>query len=262
MLARRPGATYLISMPRQFSGGRSGGRRFAIGPGLTRTIAWIIGITLGTFVLYIFLPAEQRAVADHWGVLTADSILRGHVWKFFTTPLFHNGGLAVVFDVLMLWLFVPTLEHFWGAKRFLTFFAATLLVGYAVSVATALILGGGYTMVPIRGLSPFIYASIAAYGVVFGKQPVQLFGVVPIKGRVLAIGTAIFVLVWTLFTQDWVAGAGFFGAMALAVLMTGGVWTPNVWWLKWRRWRLRRRYHVIDGGSGPRKSGDRQKWMN
>ena len=36
--------------------------------------------------------------------------------------------------------------------------------------------------VPILGLTPFIYASIVAFGIIYARQPVQFFGVLPLTG--------------------------------------------------------------------------------
>jgi hypothetical protein len=116
-------------------------------------------------------------------------------------------------------------------------------------VAAGVGLAIGEPFVPIMGLSAFIYASIAAFGVAYANQPVQFFGVIPIKGKTLAIGITAFLLLFVLLNREWVNGAGFFAAMGLAWAITSGFWQPNVWWLKWRRWRIRRRYQVLDGGA-------------
>jgi membrane associated rhomboid family serine protease len=223
---------------------------------LTPAVAWIIGIELGFFLLMLFAGDGVRAQMAGWLILTPGALAELHLWKLASTVLVSvgpngGGGLAFFFDLLMLWMFVPVLESFWGTRRFLIFFAVTALFGNLVAAVVGLLLGGGYLAVPIMGVSAFIYASIAAFGVAFANQPVQFFGIIPIKGRVLAIGITAFLLLFTLLNAEWVNGAGFFGAMGLAWAMTSGIWQPNVWWLKWRRWRLRRRYQVLDGGAPP-----------
>ena len=45
----------------------------------------------------------------------------------------------------------------------------------------------------IFGLSPFMYASIVAFGIVYARQPVQFFGVLPLTGRQLMYGFIGFV---------------------------------------------------------------------
>jgi hypothetical protein len=120
----------------------------------------------------------------------------------------------------------------------------------------------GYAQIPIYGLTPFIYGSIVAFGVLFSEQPVQLFGVMPIKGRSLALGAAALMALMVLLDKQWVRGAGAFAAMGLAYVMTSGTWTPNLWWLQWKRWRARRKLGVVDGGMSGKKKADKQKWVN
>jgi membrane associated rhomboid family serine protease len=225
-------------------------------PRLTKAVAWLVGIEVGMFLIYLFGGASTRAGFVDWlGVTGRTTILHGRVWTIFTASLFNVSGMAFFFDMLMLWLFVPVLENWWGEKRFIVFLIATSAVGNAVSALVGLGLAPDHLVV---GLSPFVYATIVAYGVLFANQPVQLFGVLPIRGRQLAIGTVCFVALFVLIEQAWVDGAGFFSAMALAYLMTSGVWTPQLWWLKWRHARLRKRYTVIQGGIDDKK----QRWMN
>lgn len=233
----------------------------SFGPGLTRTVKWILGIELAAFLIYLFVGAATQARLDGWLRLTPIDLGHGQVWKLATTILMQDRPLAFFFDMLMLWMFVPVLEQHWGHRRFLRFFVVTSLVANAVSAGVGLLLGGTNMMVPISGISPFIYASIAAYGVVFANQSVQLFGVVPIKGKVLAIGIACVVALFVLIEGKWVLGAGYFAAMGLAVAMTRGLWTPNLWWLKLRRWRIRRKYQVIDGGARTTRDKKNQ-WLN
>ena len=230
-------------------------------PRLTPGVAWIAGLELGVFLLYLFSGDHARSTILGWFALTPDSLSAGHVWKLASTILINVRGWTLFFDLLMLWLFVPVFERAWGTSRFVRFFVVTSLVGNAVSAGVGLALGSSQ---PIVGISPFIYASLAAYGVMYANQPVQLYGVIPIRGRTLAIGVAVFLLLFTLLGRAWVDAAGFFAAMLVGCALAVGIWQPNVWWLKFRRWNLRRRYRVIDGGekSGLRGENKKKSWLN
>ena len=113
-------------------------------------------------------------------------------------------------------------------------------------------------LTPVLSLTPFIFASITAYGVVFANQPVQFFGVIPITGKKLAIGMICFVSIFVLLDQRWVYGAGVYGAVAAAYGITKGGFSPRTWVLKYRHWSLRRKYKVLDGGKSPND----KKWLN
>lgn len=240
----------------------SSGRRLSFGPRLTPVVAWIIGINVGVFLVWLFAGHEAQALIARWLVLTPASLLEGHVWKLVTTSLFNLNAIAFLFDLLMLWLFIPILEQLWGRKRFIRFALITTVVGNLAAALVGIAFGAGAGATPIVGLSPFVYATIAAYGVAYAEQPIQFFGVVPMKGKILAIGTAVFVLISVLLNRDWINGAGYFTGMALGWAMTGGRWTPRLWMLQWRRSRLKKRYTVLDGGMREPKRPPEKKWLN
>lgn len=223
---------------------------------MSPAVAWILAAVIAVFVLLAFMGDANRARIEYWGVLNGEALRRGHVWTVATTWLF-NAPLSLIFHGLMLVMFVPILEHLWGTKKFLRFFAMTTLVGNAVGGLVGWLIAPG---VPIIGIAPFILSSIVAYGVIYANQPVRFFGVVPIKAKALAIGIVALTALFVLIEGAWVMGAAEFSAILLAYLTTSGIWAPNVWWLKLRRWRIRRRYQVIDGGAT--RPGKKQQWLN
>ena len=246
MVAGSADQTYILSMAARSS--------FSA-PKLTPGAMWLLIVHLTLFIVWVMGGQALQGQMAHWLVLTPGSLLDGHVWKLATGPLFTTSGFDVFFDSLMLWLFIPTLERFWGTRRFVWFFIWTALVGSVAGVLVGLALG--QTGAPIMGLSPFVFACIAAYGVVFYGQEVRMFGVLPLKAHVFAIGLAAILAITTLLNARWVSGAASFAAMGLAVLITrGGGFTPNLWWLKVRRWWLRRKLGVVEGGRS------KQRWMN
>jgi membrane associated rhomboid family serine protease len=236
------------------------GNRLQLRGRLTRGAAWLVGIVATSFVVLLFAGSAMRQSIGEWLVLTPYSLFHeGQVWKLATSAVLYPPSDVVAFliDGLMLFLFVPVLERWWGTKRFVTFVIASSIVGNLAAAAVGAALG--HPTMPIYGLTPFIYGSIVAFGVLFSEQPVQLFGVMPIKGRSLALGAAALMALKVLLDRDWVHGAGAFAAMGLAYVMTTGSFTPNLWWLQWRRWRVRRKLGVVDGG---KKKADKQKWVN
>lgn len=218
-------------------------------------MTWVLVAYVALFLLFLFGGQTGQAFLTRWFALTPGSILEGHVWKLATGPLMVVDGLSFFFDALMLWMFVPVLERFWGTKRFLLFVVGSSLVGSAVGVLVGLALGQQGVLVV--GLSPFIFASIVAFGVVHANQDVHLFGVMPLKGKILAIGVAVIFGLSTIMRGSWVTGLAGFGGMGYALAVTHG-FTPNLWWLRMRRWWLRRRLGVVDGG----KKRNDQRWMN
>jgi membrane associated rhomboid family serine protease len=233
---------------------------------LTRGAAWLVGIVAVGFLVLLFGGAKTGAAFREWFFLTPYSLFHeGQVWKLATSAVLYppSDVFGFLIDGLMLFMFVPVLERWWGTKRFVTFVIASSIVGNLAAAAVGAAIG--HPEVLIFGLTPFIYGSIVAFGVLFSEQPVQLFGVMPIKGRSLALGAAALMALMVLLDKQWVRGAGAFAAMGLAYAMTTGSFTPNLWWLKWKRWRVRKKLGVVDGGLGGlggKKKPDKQKWVN
>ena len=235
-----------------------GGRFLSLRPRLTRAAAWLMGIQVGTYLVWLFLDAGNRVRVLRWIALTPADLARGHVWKLLTSALIDVNPFSLFFNLLALWMFLPVLEHSWGWRRFLGFAALATVVGNLAGAGLGLALGGGDKVSLLVGLSPFVYGAIAAYGVVFSEQSLSFFGVVPIKCKAFAIGIAIFAVLFTLLQRAWVEGAAILAAMGLGWAFAGGLITPNLWWLRWHRARLRRRLPVLDGG----KKGPPKRWMN
>lgn len=226
---------------------------------LTPAVKWLIGVTVAVFLVFTFSGTTTQGVLARWLLLVPASLLDGHVWKLVTTAFVPLRPVGVLFDILILWMFMPFFERQWGTRRFVRFGLISILVAHLVACGVGLLLGGGYQMSPVAGLGPFSYAAIIAFGTAYGRQPVSFFGVVQMTGRALAIGIAVLVLIATLFQRNWVEGAGHAAAMVAGWLMTTRNFTPRLWWLQWKRDRIRRRYTVLDGGAGRK---DEKKWLN
>jgi len=160
-----------------------------------------------------------------------------------------------------MWMFVPTLERFWGTARFYRFVAITSLVATAVGCGFGYLIGDLRTA--MSGLDPFIYAAFVAFGIVYARQPVQFFGVLPLTGRQLMYGILAFLVLSILLSQRWTHGVAYAAAMLAAAILTSKRWSPALVWKRWRIARARARLTVMSGGkarsSPPR---DEHKWLN
>ena len=227
------------------------------GQRLTPAVTWLIAATVACFLVFAFSGAAARATLMRWLVLTPGSLLEGHVWKLATTAFFAVNPLAFILDVAILWMFMPFLEREWGTRRFLRFAAITTLVGFIVGAGLGLLLSGSFATLPITGMGPFVYGALIGYGVAFGDRDVQFFGVLPMKGRTLAIGISVVVVLATVLNRDWLEGAANIAGMLTAVALTSRNLTPRLWILQWRRNRLRKKFKVLGGGSA-----DKKQWLN
>lgn len=230
---------------------------------ITRGALVIAGLQLGLSLVWLLADNQARASILHWVGASTDSVFReGRVWTLATSPFLEMDFLSLFLSMLMLWMFVPTLEKFWGTPRFYRFVAITSVAGTVAGCAMGLLTGRS---VPIVGLSPFVYASVVAFGIVYARQPVNFFGVLPLTGRQMMFGFLGFLVLFIGLQGLWEKGAGFAAAMLAAVIMTSKKWNPGLAIARWRVARARARLSVIEGGAPKRNkkpSKPDEKFLN
>ncbi len=231
--------------------------------GITRGALIVLGIEVGFSLVWLLSNPEAKQALAEWLVATPSAVFEhGRVWTLITSPFIEVDFIGLLLHGVVLFMFVPTLERFWGTKRFYKFVAITSLVGSLAGVGLGYLTGRD---LPIHGLNPFIYASIVAFGIIYARQPVQFFGVLPLTGRQLMYGFIAFLLLFVGIQQLWEQGASFAAAMITAALMTSKRFSPGLVWRRWRVQRARAKLTVMQGGRASRSATakrDDQKWLN
>lgn len=229
---------------------------------ITRGALIIGGLELGLSLIWLLADAGTRATLQAWLVPTASNVFeRGRVWTLVTGVFLEPNLIALVLHMFVLWMFVSTLERFWGTPRFYRFAAITSLAGTAVGALFGFAIGD--LQQPLCGLEPFILAAIVAFGIVYARQPVQFFGVLPLTGRQLMYGFLGFLALYVVATGAWENGVAWGAAMLAAAIVTSKRWSPGLAWKRWRIARARSRLKVMSGGKGhvpPVR--DEHKWLN
>lgn len=214
---------------------------------------------VGISIIFLLSDMPTRLLLRQWLSASASNVFeRGRVWTLVTSPLLEQDFAALLLSVLMMWMFIPTLERFWGTTRFYRFVAITSIAGTLAGSLCGLLIGGDDWIV---GLSPFIAAAFVAFGIVYARQPVQFFGVLPLTGRQMMFGYMGFLVLYVVLQQYWERGAAFGAAMLAAAVMTSKRWSPGLAWRRWRIARARARLSVLEGGKPPPKR-DEQRWLN
>lgn len=239
---------------------RSKRSRFS-GTGITRGALIVAGLELGLSLVYLVSDEATRELFRQWLVATPANVFEhGRVWTLATGVFLERSFVPLILHMSVLWMFVPTLERFWGTARFYRFVAITSLVGSAAGCAFGFVAGMGDA---VSGLDPFIYAAIVAFGIVYARQPVQFFGVLPLTGRQLMYGILGFLALFVVLQQHWTAGVAYGAAMLAAAIMTSKRWSPGLAWRRWRIARARARLTVMSGGkSHAPPARDEHKWLN
>jgi len=233
---------------------------------ITRGALIIAGLQLGLSLVWLLCDKSTRLQILEWTAASPSTVIdHGRVWTLVTSPFLEVDFIGLLMHVIVLWMFVPTLERFWGTARFYRFVAVTSIVGTVFGTSLGYLIG---TPVAILGLNPFIYSSIVAFGIVYARQPVQFFGVLPLTGRQLMYGFIGFLVLFVGLQQKWAEGAAFAAAMVAAALMTSKRWSPGLAWRRWRIARARAHLSVMTGGQpglkGKPAKGkpDEHKWLN
>jgi membrane associated rhomboid family serine protease len=246
--------------------GVSARRRFDISQlRITRGALVIAGLELGLSLVWLVCDNATKATIADWVIATPHNVFeRGRVWTLVTSNFLEPQFIGLILHMVVLWSFVPTLERFWGTARFYRFVAVTAIAGTLVGTTAGYLLGHldpiGYGPEAITGLSSVIYASIVAFGIVYARQPVQFWGVLPLTGRQLMYGFLAFLALFVLLQGFWEQGAAFAAAMIAAAIMTSKRWSPGLAWKRWRIARARAKLTVVQGGAG--KPRDEHKWLN
>lgn len=229
---------------------------------ITRGALIVAGLEIGFSLVYLLVDGGAKAAMERWLVASPSQVFEhARVWTLVTSPLIQPDFLALLLDILMLWMFIPTLERFWGSTRFYRFVAVTSIIGSLAGCAIGLLTGRD---MPIVGLSPFVFASTVAFGIIYARQPVEFFGVLPLSGRQMMYGFLVFLALFVVLQQKWEEGASFAGAMITAALITSKRWSPTLAWRRWRIARARKRLSVLEGGAAKRRSPkrDEHRWLN
>jgi membrane associated rhomboid family serine protease len=230
---------------------------------ITRGALILLFLEVGISLIFYMSSRETKLALADWLVPSASGVWREwKLWTLATGPLLETSFAALIFQGLLLWLFVPQLERWWGTRRFLTFAALTSLAGSVFGTLGGLALG---TSGHIDGLDPFLYAAIVAFGIIYAKQPVRFFGVLPMTGRQLMYGILAFLTLFVVLEAKWSEGIAFLAAIAVAVMLTSERWSPRLAWLRWKQRRARAHLDVLQGGLGskPGKSAKNDKrWVN
>jgi membrane associated rhomboid family serine protease len=205
-------------------------------------------------------PPVREQIADYTVANARHVFHEGKVWTLVTSPFLQANFLGLLLHGVVMFMFVPTLERFWGTPRFLRFVAITAIAG--TLAGSAMGLATGRIDQSIIGLDVFTTAAIVAFGIVYARQQVQFFAVLPLTGRQLMYGYTAVMALFVLFGARWEIGVAYAAAMSAAAIMTSKKLSPGLAWRRWQIKRARAKLSVIEGGQPSKKKRDEHKYLN
>jgi membrane associated rhomboid family serine protease len=234
------------------------GRAFTFGGrvpgGLGLLLATILVATVGAWVLGL----KGAAALDPVAILTS-----GQAWRLVTWAFVQGDPFTLLFGGLMLYWLVPQLSYTWGERRVLGLWLGITFGASVVTLALALVWPPA--RLPHLGLWPTANALLLMWAMLYPEQQVNIWGVLPVTGRTLALmvvfGTVLYGLAGA-FTPHFAAlGLGWF--LGRGRLPTGR-WKLQArdWWAEREFKRKSRHLKVVDKGGRDKDKDEPPRWMN
>jgi membrane associated rhomboid family serine protease len=195
-----------------------------------------------SFWLLVVATATSGFVSD---LPLADRLLLGPSfvadpapWQPLTAPfLFPDGQLAgLIGTALLQWFVGSRVEARLGPARYLGLVLGGAVLGYLALGLVGLAVPAALA-VPHGGTVPIDIAAVVAFGVLFARDPLALFGLLPITARSFAGVAVALLLLGPLLRGGWPDIVPGLVAAGLALVVT-------------RRWQKR----PASGKVGPRKA--------
>ena len=103
-------------------------------------------------------------------------------WQVLTYAFLHGSIGHLFFNMLGLWMFGAELERVWGTKRFIQFYAASVLTAAATQLVMTSLSGSVY---PTVGASGGLFGLLLAFGMMFPDRIIMpLFPPIPMKAKI------------------------------------------------------------------------------
>jgi len=161
-------------------------------PPFTRTVKALVIVCTAIWFMQFLLGRSGYGEINHvilyYFGLTPTQVLTGKIWQLLTYSFLHAGLGHVFFNMLSLWMFGSQLEQDWGRQRFLEFYFFSVIGGglCTVLISYAHVLGMN-PWISTVGASGGIFGLLVAYGILYAKQRLYIYGIFPIQARWLAI---------------------------------------------------------------------------
>ncbi len=190
-------------------------------PGATPAVVWLLTINIAVFFINLLFrprPGDGLTILEELFALYPTSLPHAlQLWRLITYQFLHGDVMHIFLNMLGLYFLGPTLERYWGTKRFVFFYLGCGLAGglfYLLLVAV-----GFLGALPMVGASGAILGMLAACAILFPQFVVFIyFFALPI--RVAAI-LLIFLSVATILSKGANAGGE---AAHLAGMVAGALY--------------------------------------
>ncbi len=233
---------------------------FTFGGRVPASVGFLLALMLVSSV-----AASVNPVVLQFTALAPELVKRGQLWRVVTWPFVQGDVFALLFVGFMLWWLGQQLSYAWSERRFVTrFLGYTLGAGIGTTLLSFVFDSASE---PHVGAWPVANALLVAWAMLFPDRQVNIWGVLPVTGRVLALlvlGGTVLAAVMTGKLHGFGGFAPHLIAIGIAWVQARGVggrrlgWQARQWWAE-REMRRRTKHLKVVRKDG---SGDRPRWMN
>jgi membrane associated rhomboid family serine protease len=235
---------------------------------MSGAVRTLVILNVAVFVLQVFDGfAGGGMLVNSFGLRPSDITGRFFLWQLVTYIFLHGGFMHILFNLFFLWMFGGELERTWGRTEFFRFF---FICGIGAGICSVIVSPG--SDIPIIGASGAIYGILMAYGLLFPRRVILIWGILPIEARYLVMILGGIAFLSSLGQSGGgVAHVAHLGGMLVGYLYLRG---PRFRfgfrdrYQQWKRDRLRRKFEVYynrkqagpDRDPGP--DDDQFRWKN
>lgn len=133
-------------------------------------------------VAVYFLDQLLGLQLSQWGALWPIGSGEFWPWQIGTYAFLHGSFEHLFFNMLGLWMFGSELEQVWGQKRYLQFYAASVVAAAITQLIVNYLLHSG---APTIGASGGLFGLLLAFAMIFPNRIILLFFVIPMRAKYL-----------------------------------------------------------------------------
>lgn len=165
---------------------------------VSRSIVVPILIAMNAIVYLMWSFVEPQWMYSHF-LISGELLMWGHWSNLITSVFSHNMFLHILFNMMVLNSFGPLIENVLGKFQFILFY---VLAGLVSSISHVLVsaLFMGSLEIPALGASGAISGLVILFALIFPKEKLLLFGIIPVPAL---LGAMLFILLdlWGLVAQ-------------------------------------------------------------
>ncbi len=127
---------------------------------------------------------QIEAYIQHYLYLFPPGAPNFYPWQLISYMFLHGGFMHILFNMLALVIFGPSLEMSWGSRKFLIYYFLCGLGGGIAHVLISPFFGGAG---PLVGASGAIFGLLAAFGLMFPDQIIYVNFFIPMKAKYMVL---------------------------------------------------------------------------